>query len=434
MSDKKAKDPVVETGSGGDKPPADIPGTEAGVMAEFEGTTSFSGYAMGGSKSFDPVAIRAANRMKNTGVKAAMPPHTLVNHGDDPAVHFRLMHFHVNTVKALQNREWEDVRKATGGQRGKELSARGTVEVNCRTLLHGLVECTQGNRVDLAGARRACMLRNEGIVYAFPSTLIPGLKLRMLPFSHIWLQVYRKYVTDKLRDAMGLKATAELSAEASGEVERYLMVMAIVDCVAGTYDTAAADGTTKEVDLSKLSTLELRAWFVKNLMPAADLSARVPSGIEKQREHFMELFRDHNPDVQEAFKDAHEVIRRVTNEELLTYGSDFVAGADFEALGGAHVDPYVASEFVDMQGMDRAELQAAFREYIWPKVDLKERPPASVPAQEAFYRDRYAPFNGHVLDELLASETEIFETPAEMILEKGDGFVAGLAESSGFSG
>ncbi len=405
------RDPVVPE----DPPPRDLPGTEGGVLAEVTGTTQFQGYA-----NID--RIRKANQLKNAGVQAALPPWTI------PGVVFRLLHFGVGTIRALQGREAESVRKALSWPRSRELPQWGTIESNARTVMNAVVECTQGDAVDIDGAVRANRLRNSGLVYAFPSALFPGVRLRLRHLGHPWLAVVRSDAEDRLKAALGVRRSADLPAEAEAEVDRIMVLASIIGAESGTVRHGG-----KDVDLTKMETLELRSWFENNLMPPADLRGKVPSKRDERERYFQLMYAKHNPDVLSAFLEAHTRLRTAENDEILARGEDFCVGADWDyEPGSAKYEP--EAESVDLTKMDRKELRDLLRDNFFPRADLKARPPKDAESREAHFVKMYANFNNQLLNELLELEAEIRDLDHDLLLGKETDFIVGLADDTDYSG
>lgn len=418
-------DPVLPD----DPVPDDLPGTEGGVLSELAGSATYHGYVQTEN-------VREANRLKNRGIRARLPPWTLVD-TDGEGVEFRIVHFECAMINALQQREIEDVRRGLSWQRGRDLPTWGSIEVNARTMLHAIVECTAGTSVDLLGAQRANELRNDGVLYAFPSsTVLPGVTLRLLHMGHPYLHIVKADVTGILRDALGLKPRDELPVEVETEVERYMMIASIVGCTAGKQKAMRPGdaGKTYDVDLAELPVPRLRKWFVDELLPPANLRGRVPVRREDQVPYFAAMFENHNPDVIRNFRDAHRAVRTVENEKLLAYKSEtseFIAGADWERLNGGRRQYKVASQqLVNLKAMPLGELKSKLRETMFPVVSLMKRPPENETDREKYFRDVYRPFNNGFLEELLNREMEIREADWELILGKEGGFVAGLDASS----
>lgn len=417
-------DPKVDPVMGLQPRPNDVPGTENGVLAELGGTTQYVGY-------FRPGDVRKANKMKNAGLQANMPPWTLVDFSELGRVWFRIVHFEVQLIRSLQTREFDEVRMQMSWRKGVELPPWGRIEANARTVLHSLVECTSGSMVDLDGARRASELRNAGILYAFPSQIMEGVRIRLLHLAHPWLAVVRYDAEKHLREAMGLGGDADLPSEVETEVERYMLLASMVGCEAGIAKCAKPNGNLYDVDLSEFTREELRLWFVQECMPAAKLEGKVPPEREHQIPYFTRMFAEHNPDIIRAFRIAHNAIRTTVNEDLLIWGSDYVAGADWERLE-RETKTYEPDrgKFVNLQAMDRGTLIKTLRQNLFPVVNFMQRPPSSGPGREDYFRSLYLPFNNGALEEFLNRESEIREVDHDVLLGKGDDYVAGLSEST----
>jgi hypothetical protein len=407
-------DPVVPI----EAPPSDVPGTEAGVRAELEGTARFVGYA-------DIDRINQANKIKNQGVQAELPPWTVASRNRNP-VRLRLLHFGVGTVRAMQGDAAEDVRKALSWPRNQDLPRWGTIETNARTMVAAVVGCTSGDAVDVDGAVRANRYRNAGICYIFPSSLLPGVRVWLRHLGHPYISVVEADVTEELKEKMGVRRSKPLPDYARAEVERVMVLSSII----------RAEGTVvlggKQVDLSKMATHPLRGWFEGNLLRAADLRGRVPTDPVEREGYFATMYQSQNPDVLSAFLEAHERIRTAENDEILARGDDFKVGADWDYERGSAVYEAQADP-VDLSALDVGPLRELLRASFFPRTDLKTRPPKDAVGREQHFVSMYENFNNGLLNELIELEGEIREADPESVLGKGPDFVVGAGESTAFS-
>lgn len=415
VDEPRGNDPVVPF----EEAPKDQPGTEGGVRAEVSGTATSHAYA-------DIDRINEANKLKNDGVQAALPPWTIATRNENPVI-LRLVHFGVGTVRAMQGEEAESVRRALSWPRNRPLPQWGQIEVNARTMCNAIVGCTSGDAVDIDGAIRASRLRNDGIWYIFPSQLLPGVQVRLRHFGHPYITVVEADITDQLKGRMGIRRNKDLPEYARAEVERIMVLNSIIK----------AEGKVRlkgeDVDLGKMETGELRNWFRDNLLRPANLQGKVPAKKAEKEEYFRAMYKAQNPDVLAAFLEAHLRIRTAENDEILARGEDFRVGADWDyEMGSAVYEPQ--ADPVNLQTMDLGDLRQLFRDSFFPRADLKTRPPKDALGREAHFVGMYQNFNNHALNELIELEGEIRDLDHDVLLGGGKDFVVGASEDSASNG
>jgi len=389
-----------------DKLPEERPGTAASVKAEMEGVSRYV--------NIDD--LKKANKLKNQGVRFALPRHTL------PGVVLRMRPLNSSIMAVAQGQHQTEVRQSLGLKTRQSLPHEGQIELNSRLIKSSLLEWCEGE-ADIEGAVRAAKLKNSGVRFAFPRNVFPGVVIRVRPLSHPYIGLVRSEVVKRLKNSLG---GGELPPEAEIEVNRSIVEASILEWVAGDVKVGGSN-----FNLIGRSRTEVRAWFRANFFPAPDLRERPPRNEDERNAYFEAMFADLNNDMLEEVLRSHEMIRTADPQEILARGEGFTVGADWDYEGDARYEP---GEMVSWKGKEPKELRRLFGESFLPPVDLKSRAPRAPEEREKHYEQAFAPFNNEILNELLEGQDMIRAADPEDVLEKGSAFTVGAQDSTDSNG
>lgn len=397
-------DPVVPF-----DPPLEQAGTEMSVRLEVEGLSRFSGYTQ--------IELRKqATKLKNQGVQFALPAWTL------PSVVLRLRPLSHGAMAVYQAEATQKVRQSLGRSRNEDLPQEGLIEINRRVVTRSILEWTAGE-ADINGAVRAMEIKNAGVRWAMPRQALPGVVLRLLPLSHVFVSIVRGDREREIREKLGVRRGDPSPPELEVELDRVMAEAAILEWVDG--DVMIGGNT---FNLKGQPPAEVRAWFRENFFPAPDLSVRPPDDDDARSEFFANMFGDLDHDMLAEFQTAYGLIRRVHPQDVLARGPELTVGADWEYEGDSKYEPGPMASWAKKEP---GELRRLFTEHFFQTVELKTQMPRDPALREAHCRERFKRFNNELLNEILQGQDQIKGIPPEAILGKGSAYVVGALDDTG---
>ncbi len=389
--------------------PAEMPGNEASVQAEVDGTSRLSVYS-------NVEMLDQAHRLKSTGIRFQLP--AWIAPGNVVIRLIPLTHGAMQTFQAAQRRII-----AAKVQKGKSQNDRlptwAGLELNNRVLRRSVAAWCEGS-VDIEGIRRATQIRGEGIRFAFPRDFLPGVVFRLRSLSHPYIQAVRAEREQKLREKFNVGQDGALPAEFEIELQRSTFLASILSWEEGTVEYEGDPNFT----LKGQPRSAVRAWVAKVFLPEPNLNRKAPSDAAKKEEFYLDLFGGYNMDFVNQLVRAHAAIRKLTPEQILTRGADTTVGDD---SGYDAVSTYVPGALADWTGASREELREHLLAFL-PSISLDSHPPDDRDKKEAWYEDTFRFYNNDFANELYEAHNLMDRIDVAELLEKKDDFTLGASE------